>query len=430
MADTDLQVKFTADTAGVSSAAVVMQTTLKDIAAQVQAVNASMTSMASAALTPFNASAAGAKAAANQVIQTIQSQVRAQQEAIREQMLDVQQADKEGLISHQQAHSQTLALIAQQQAVAIDAAQAIAAARISADQTALQSATLSSADFIRLLRDEQAANDQANRAMAAANLSASRQRSADSRREAEQYKQQWDQSIGMVTRDFAQGVVQMAEGTKSFSKVMASIGNQILTKFAEVVAKIVSDWIFAEATKTSATQAGFVVRSAYDVQAAQQTQSTSFLTAQKVALNNAVQAASGAYASASTIPLVGWLIAPAAAAAAFSAVEAFGALASAAGGYDIPAGVNPLVQAHASEMILPASIANPLRAQLAAANFNGSSATSDGGAGGGDTHIHNWHLHGVMDGASLRRVLESNRGDHAAAMESLVRSRNGKGFGG
>jgi len=29
MADTDLQVKFTADTAGVSSAAVVMQTTLK-----------------------------------------------------------------------------------------------------------------------------------------------------------------------------------------------------------------------------------------------------------------------------------------------------------------------------------------------------------------------------------------------------------------
>jgi hypothetical protein len=34
---------------------------------------------------------------------------------------------------------------------------------------------------------------------------------------------------------------------------------------------------------------------------------------------------------------------------------------SAWGGYDIPSGLNPVVQAHAEEMILPASIANPLR---------------------------------------------------------------------
>jgi hypothetical protein len=102
-------------------------------------------------------------------------------------------------------------------------------------------------------------------------------------------------------------------------------------------------------------------------------------------------------------------------------------LASAAGGFDIPAGVNPLVQTHAQEMILPASIANPLRAQLAAANFAGPPAAND--AAGGDTHIHNWNLHGVIDGASLKRVLENNRGEHAAAMESLVRNRNGKGFG-
>ena len=38
------------------------------------------------------------------------------------------------------------------------------------------------------------------------------QASSAGRREAEQYKRQWDQSIGMVTRDFAQGLVQMAEG--------------------------------------------------------------------------------------------------------------------------------------------------------------------------------------------------------------------------
>jgi hypothetical protein len=248
-------------------------------------------------------------------------------------------------------------------------------------------------------------------------------------RDAQDFQRAWESSITSVTRSFARGLVQMGEGSKSFGQVMASIGNQIAMKFADVVAKIVSDWIIAETTKTTASQAGFVVRSAFDVQASEQSRSNSFLAAQKVALNNAVQAASGAYASASSIPLVGWLIAPGAAAAAFAAVEAFGALTSAAGGYDIPAGVNPLVQAHASEMILPASIANPLRAQLASASFGGASA-QNASSGGGDTHIHNWHLHGVMDGASLRRVLEANRSDHAAAMESLVRTRNGRGFGG
>lgn len=42
--------------------------------------------------------------------------------------------------------------------------------------------------------------------------------------------------------------------------------------------------------------------------------------------------------------------------------QAFSKTKSAAGGYDIPAGVNPLVQAHAKEMILPANIADTIRA--------------------------------------------------------------------
>ena len=255
------------------------------------------------------------------------------------------------------------------------------------------------------------------------------QASSAGRREAEQYKRQWDQSVGMVTRDFAKGLVQMAEGSKSFGQVMASVGQQILLKFAEVNAKVVSDWLLAEASKTAATTAGANSRATIETMASQRSRGISFLTAEKTVLNEAVKAAAGAYSAFSNVPLIGPLLGAAAAAATFTAVEAFGALASAAGGYDIPSGVNPLVQAHANEMILPASIANPLRAQLAAANFNGA-GVRDANQGGGDTHIHNWQLHGVMDGASLRRVLEANRGDHAAAMESLVRTRNGKGFGG
>ena len=48
-------------------------------------------------------------------------------------------------------------------------------------------------------------------------------------------------------------------------------------------------------------------------------------------------------------------------AAVFAAVMALGGRKSARGGYDIPSGVNPVVQAHEEEMILPRNISNGLR---------------------------------------------------------------------
>ena len=247
-------------------------------------------------------------------------------------------------------------------------------------------------------------------------------------REAQKFQHQWEGSIGAVTRSFARGLIQMGEGTKSFGQVMASVGNQILLKFADVAARNVSSWIAAEAVKTAATTQGAATRASIETVASLRARGVSMLTAEKTILNEASKAAAGAYSAMAGIPIIGPALGAAAAVATFAAVEAYGNLASAAGGFDIPAGVNPLVQAHAQEMILPASIANPLRAQLAAASFGGSPTAVT--TGGGDTHIHNWHLQGVLDGASLKRVLETNRADHAAAMESLVRSRNGRGFGG
>jgi hypothetical protein len=179
----------------------------------------------------------------------------------------------------------------------------------------------------------------------------------------------------------------------------------------------------------ASTVGSFVVRSeaaaTYHAQAA----SMDFLATQKSILNSAVAAAGAAYKSAADIPLIGWLIAPAAAAAAFAGVEAFGAQASAERGYDIPRGLSPMTQLHPEEMVLPASIANPVRAMANAANFNEPSGV--GGAGGGDTHYHqhDWHIE-ALDGTSVRRVLQNNRSDHEAAIEDLVRHRNGRGFGG
>jgi hypothetical protein len=86
---------------------------------------------------------------------------------------------------------------------------------------------------------------------------------------------------------------------------------------------------------------------------------------------DAAKAGSGAAASVASIPYVG----PALAIAAMVSTAAVGGMSSkvpsAARGFDIPAGVNPLTQLHEQEMVLPAEHANTIR------------ALSAGGGGGG-----------------------------------------------
>lgn len=128
---------------------------------------------------------------------------------------------------------------------------------------------------------------------------------------------------------------------------------------------------------------------------------------------NAAQAASGAAASQAGIPIVGPALAIGAALAMLSFVKGIGGggggssttiksgsitRPSAARGYDIPAGVNPVTQLHEREMVLPSSIADPLRQSLA----TGSGLPGGGGQGGGAVSINI----SAMDGASVKSWLK------------------------
>jgi hypothetical protein len=80
---------------------------------------------------------------------------------------------------------------------------------------------------------------------------------------------------------------------------------------------------------------------------------------------HATGAAAGAAESQSAIPVIGPGLAIAAMGAMFAMVTGLlGNLSSAAGGFDIPGTVNPLVQAHAKEMILPAKYAEGFRQMI------------------------------------------------------------------
>jgi hypothetical protein len=128
----------------------------------------------------------------------------------------------------------------------------------------------------------------------------------------------------------------------------------------------------------------------------------------------AAVAAANAFASTAAIPIIGPELAPGAAEAAFASVMAF-SLASASGGYDI-GNENPLTQLHAREMVLPASIAQPLRESIA----NGSMSGDGGGGmgGGGVVNNHQWNVQ-ALDARSMKGWAASSAG--RASINSMAR---------
>jgi len=118
-------------------------------------------------------------------------------------------------------------------------------------------------------------------------------------------------------------------------------------------------------------------------------------------------AAGGAASAMASIPYVGPALAAAAYAETFALVMSGLATASAAGGYDIDAGVNPVTQLHAKEMVLPAKYADVIRGM------------ADGGSdGSGATNI---HIH-AADGKSVQRMLMSQDRTIAKALVRAVKN--------
>ncbi|MEI8327424.1 MAG: hypothetical protein WCH44_19075, partial [Betaproteobacteria bacterium] len=91
------------------------------------------------------------------------------------------------------------------------------------------------------------------------------------------------------------------------------------------------------------------------------------------------EAGAGGVASMAAAPFPLNMSAPAFGASMAALAMSFAPMAAASGGYDIPGSINPIVQAHAREMILPAKHADVIRNMADGGQGNG---------GGGDIHIH------------------------------------------
>ena len=136
--------------------------------------------------------------------------------------------------------------------------------------------------------------------------------------------------------------------------------------------------------------------------------------------SDAGKAAAGAYASVAQIPVIGWIMAPAAAAAAFGAVEAFGAFDVGAWSID----KDQLAMVHKSEMIMTPGQSQGLRSVIDTAqnaySGGGQGAGAGGGASGGGAHV---HLNvSAMDASSVKNWLSGNSRQIMKALNSAVQN--------
>lgn len=235
-----------------------------------------------------------------------------------------------------------------------------------------------------------------------------------------------------ATRQKAQGIVQpiagaftglftgLATGTQSFSQGWANVGQAILGVINQAVTQMVTNWVLGQLGMTTATAAGAGTRVGIEAGAATATTAISGTSALVQIGHKAAVAAAGAYSAIASIPIVGPVLAPIAAAAALAGVLALGkSIFSAEGGWgEVPAdGMTTTL--HRKEMVLPASIATPLRAALAT---DGTSALSSGRReSGGDSFS---LAISAIDGRSVRRLFE----DHQDVLADLIRKaiREGK----
>ncbi|WP_034302544.1 hypothetical protein [Herbaspirillum sp. RV1423] len=215
---------------------------------------------------------------------------------------------------------------------------------------------------------------------------------------------QW---VSPIKTAFSQSIVGIIQGTQTLQQAMSRIFQSILLEFVNnLVTKMVDKWIVGELAKRLFSQETLVMLGVEQKAAAAEQVATQQVAGVSGVMSNASIAAAAAMASVAAIPFVGWAMAPEVGATTYATAMAF--LPSAAGGYDIPAGVNPLVQTHEKEMILPAKHADVIR-----------NMADSGGGTGGDTH--HYHIQ-AMDARSFRDFVKSNSSSLAPGLRQLNRN--------
>ncbi|KGT48891.1 hypothetical protein GW12_00870 [Acinetobacter sp. HR7] len=181
----------------------------------------------------------------------------------------------------------------------------------------------------------------------------------------------WKNAMNAIFTELAGAFIQSMI-TAPMKKYAASLATRLAVKLGFIKTETAAE-VAGQTAQTGAVVAGESMKTAATATGVFTRLGIKLMGTIKSIMMSAWEAMAAAWAALSAIPIVGPALGVAAGIAAFAGVSAIvGKVASARGGYDIPAGVNPMTQLHEEEMVLPKQHANTIRAL-------GKSLTSDGG---------------------------------------------------
>lgn len=217
--------------------------------------------------------------------------------------------------------------------------------------------------------------------------------------------------LGGLQGQFESTVNSMLTTTKSFRATMAELFGGIYKSFvSEMITKPLAQWAMRYLRETALYKMLMGEQIASQGMASSATTGIKATEASAVVGSNAAEAASGAAASQAAIPIAGWALAGAAFAATMAMVlGARGQIRSARGGFDIPAGSNPMTQLHEKEMVLPAKYADTIRDM------------SEGGGGGGGVKDVHFNV-SAMDGDSVRKFFNQHKIEIMRSIKEAARN--------
>lgn len=235
----------------------------------------------------------------------------------------------------------------------------------------------------------------------------------------------WGQIVAGVRNFLIQMLLDYAkhEAAKLLLSVQASVQRHVIQQVETAQTTIMEGGLVivhanAETAKVAATAAGEAGQTAARTAGTTAGIAQSLFQTIKVIGQKAAQAAAGAFSWVMTnVPFpANVVLAPAAAGAAFAGVMAFTALASAAGGAEIPHDM--IAQVHKNEMILPANISAGLKGMISESSSSLSNKT------GGDVHMTYAPSVSALDSKGVKEVLSGHSDEVSAAIRRMMR--NGK----
>ena len=203
-----------------------------------------------------------------------------------------------------------------------------------------------------------------------------------------QQVKQFDSFFSHLDGGFRTAMNGVIQGTQTLSKAFQKMGQSLEAEFAASLEKMVMHWIAGELKMLLFHQATEAAKTTATAAATAQRDSIGAASSLKEIMHAAATAAANAYSAVAQVPIVGPVLAPAAAAAAFAGVMAFDSLASAAGGWErVPQ--DQMAMVHKNEMVLPANIAGGFRTMLAQPSYSFAGAAGGAAASGGTftTHV-------------------------------------------